>query len=61
MHWIGRMLALLIPQDVKGFFLVTMFSLLTALGQSTIVEVMRWHQRQLMMGMRVIMLLHYCR
>ena len=52
MHFIGRMLALLIPQDVRGLFRVTIFSLLLSFVQSAAHELMRYYQRQLMMGMR---------
>ena len=52
MHFIGRMLALLIPQDVRGLFRVTISSLLLSFVQSAAHELMRYYQRQLMMGMR---------
>jgi ABC-type uncharacterized transport system fused permease/ATPase subunit len=52
LHYIGRMIELLIPQDVWGFNKMTLICLGVSFLQSGAVELMNWKQRQLMMGMR---------
>ena len=52
LHYIGKMIEYLIPQDISMFNKMTVLCVAVSLCQSAAVELMNWGQRQLMMGMR---------
>ena len=52
LHYIGKMIEYLIPQDIPKFNKMTLLCVAVSLCQSGAVELMNWGQRQLMMGMR---------
>ena len=52
LHYIGKMIEYLIPQDIPMFNKMTLLCVAVSLCQSGAVELMNWGQRQLMMGMR---------